>query len=46
MTQRKASRRTLQRIAVGYAVAVLAGALWFWTLQVQSVIELLRLAYG
>jgi hypothetical protein len=40
------SRKTLQRIAVGYAVLVLVGAAWFWTRQVQSVIELLRLAYG
>lgn len=40
------SRKLLQRIAVGYCLVVLAGAAWFWTLQVQSVIELLRIAYG
>lgn len=40
------SRKNLQRIAIAYGAAVLAGALWFWTLQVQSVIELLRIAYG
>lgn len=46
MSRRDFRQKALQRIAVGYAVAVLAGAAWFWTLQVQSVIELLRLAYG
>ena len=41
------SRRDwLQRIAIAYCAAVLAGAVWFWSLQVQSVIELLRMAYG
>jgi hypothetical protein len=40
------SRKLLQRLAVGYCALVLAGALWFWSLQVQSVIDLLRLAYG
>ena len=40
------SRKTLQRVAVGYGVLVLAAAAWFWARQVQSVIELLRLAYG
>ena len=40
------SRRMLQRIAIVYCAAVVAGAIWFWSLQVHSVIELLRLAYG
>jgi hypothetical protein len=40
------SRNALQRIAVCYSILVLAGALWIWSRQVQSVIELLRLAYG
>ena len=40
------SRRLLQRLAIAYCAAVLGGAIWFWTLQVQSVIDLLRLAYG
>lgn len=40
------SRKLLQRIAVGYCLLVLAGTLWFWGRQVQSVIELLRIAYG
>jgi ABC-type uncharacterized transport system permease subunit len=40
------SRKSLQRLAVAYCVIVLAGALWFWSKQVQSVLELLRIAYG
>ena len=40
------SRKTRQKIAIGYCALVLAGAIWFWSLQVQSVIELLRIAYG
>ncbi len=40
------SRKRLQRLAIGYCAAVLAAAVWFWILQVQSVLELLRLAYG
>lgn len=40
------SRKTLQRVAVGYCTIVLLAAAWYWTRQVQSVIELLRLAYG
>lgn len=40
------SRKMLERLAVGYCVLTLAVAAWFWTKQVQSVIELLRIAYG
>ncbi|HEX7036509.1 MAG TPA: hypothetical protein VF210_12075 [Pseudomonadales bacterium] len=40
------SRKSLQRIALGYCILVLAVAIWFWSRQVQSVIDLLRLAYG
>jgi hypothetical protein len=36
----------LQRIAVVYCVVVLAAAAWFWSRQVESVLELLRMAYG
>jgi hypothetical protein len=35
----------LEKVAIGYCAAVLAAAIWFWSLQVQSVIELLRIAY-
>lgn len=40
------SRKSLQRIALGYCILVLVAAIWFWSRQVQSVIDLLRLAYG
>jgi hypothetical protein len=33
-------------MTVGYCVAVLSAAAWFWARQVHSVVELLRLAYG
>jgi hypothetical protein len=39
-------RKILQCIAIGYCVAVLVVTAWFWSRQVQSVVELLRLAYG
>lgn len=39
-------RKTLQGVAVVYCVVVLAAAAWFWSRQVESVIELLRIAYG
>lgn len=40
------SRKTLEKVAVAYCLLVLAGAAWFWSRQVESVIELLRIAYG
>ncbi|MEQ8857452.1 MAG: hypothetical protein RIC56_02285 [Pseudomonadales bacterium] len=40
------SRKLLQVLALGYCAAVLAVAAWFWAQQVQSVIDLLRIAYG
>jgi hypothetical protein len=39
-------RKVLEKMAVGYCAAVLVAAIWFWSLQVQSVIDLLRMAYG
>ncbi len=39
-------RKTLQFVAVGYGLAVLGWAGWFWIQQIRSVIELLRIAYG
>ena len=38
--------RFLQRISAVFCSAVLLAAAWFWTAQVASVIETLRLAYG
>lgn len=40
------SRKTLQVIAVAYCLGVLGVGSWFWIRQIQSVIELLRIAYG
>ena len=40
------SRNTLQIVASVYCVVVLATAAWFWREQVQSVVDLLRIAYG
>lgn len=40
------SRRILQKAAVTYCAAVLVAAVWFWSRQINSVIELLRIAYG
>ncbi len=40
------ARRRLQRLLVIYAGAVLLAAGWFWIRQIESVVELLRLAYG
>jgi hypothetical protein len=40
------SRKTLERVALGYCTVVLLGAAWYWSRQIESVIELLRLAYG
>jgi hypothetical protein len=38
--------QTRQWIAIGYCTAVLVVAAWFWSRQIHSVVELLRLAYG
>ena len=40
------NRRRLERLALGGSVLVLVAAAWFWGLQVESVLELLALAYG
>lgn len=39
-------RKLLQVVALGYCGVVLVVAAWFWSQQVQSVIDLLRIAYG
>jgi ABC-type uncharacterized transport system permease subunit len=36
----------LEKIALAFGVAVILGAIWFWTLQVEDVLELLRAAEG
>ncbi len=40
------SQRLLERLALGTTAGVIIGAIWFWTLQVGDVLEILRLAYG
>ncbi|MDZ7671072.1 MAG: hypothetical protein U5Q16_17230 [Gammaproteobacteria bacterium] len=40
------SRKALEKLALAYCAVVLAAAVWFWSRQINSVIELLRIAYG
>lgn len=35
-----------EKIAITFGIAVVLGAIWFWSLQVGDVIELLRMAAG
>ena len=36
----------LEKVTVGFGAAIVLGALWFWTLQVQDTLEILRMATG
>ena len=40
------NQRRIEKLALGISVVVLASAVWFWGLQVQSALDLLELAYG
>jgi hypothetical protein len=40
------SKSMLEKVAIGFGGVVLLGALWFWSLQIMSVVELLQMAYG
>ena len=40
------SKGLLEKLAIGFGVVVIVVALWFWGTQIQSVIELLEMAYG
>ena len=40
------SKGLLEKLAIGIGVVVSVVALWFWGTQIQSVIELLEMAYG
>lgn len=40
------AQRRLERLLLVYAAGVFLAAGWFWARQVESVVELLRLAYG
>jgi hypothetical protein len=43
---RNMSKTLLERIAVGTSVFVLVCAIWFWSGQINDVLETLKLAYG
>jgi len=36
----------LEKVSIAVSCGILLGALYFWVIQVRSVIELLRLAYS
>jgi hypothetical protein len=36
----------LEKISIAASACILLAALVFWTIQIRSVLELLRLAYG
>ena len=38
--------KLLEKVAVGISAAILLAAAWFWSGQIQSVLELLEMAYG
>ncbi len=40
------SKNILEKAALSLSVLVLGSAIWFWTLQIQEVLDTLRLAYG
>lgn len=40
------NKGVLEKLAIGFGIVVIVTALWFWGTQVQSVIELLEMAYG
>ncbi len=39
-------KHQLERIAMIVAAAVVGGSIWYWTGQVQNVLEILEMAYG
>lgn len=48
MTEAKQDKKldTLEKVAAGVSVAVLASGVIYWVVQVFGVIEMLQLAYG
>ena len=38
--------KLLEKVAAAVSVAILLTAIWFWSGQIQSVLELLEMAYG
>jgi len=39
-------KSTLEKLTYAITIAVLGGSAWHWTTQVQSVLEILEMAYG
>ncbi len=39
-------KQTLEKLAMGLSVLIIGTAAWFWYGQLQSVLELLEMAYG
>ena len=39
-------KATLERLTYTITIIVLGGAGWYWSAQVQSVLEVLEMAYG
>ncbi len=37
-------KNVLEKLSLAFGAAVVIGAIWFWSLQVMEVIEILRLA--
>jgi hypothetical protein len=37
------SKTALERLTIGFSLAVIAGAIWFWAGQVGNVLEMLSL---
>lgn len=40
------NKAILEKIAIGSGAVIILTAIWFWSAQVMSVIELLEMAYG
>ncbi len=40
------SKNVLEKVAFVFATVVIVSAVWFWSLQIESVLELLEMAYG
>lgn len=40
------NKSALEKVAIGLGGAILLAALWFWSVQIVSVVELLQMAYG
>ena len=40
------NQSTTEKLALGTSVAIIALAIWFWNGQLNSVLELLEMAYG